>query len=61
MCLSIVDSYRIVVAVETMNKRLDGWFIEVSDIRGRLAWFLAKHERLRVDQSEGVNDNLALD
>ena len=44
-----------------MNKRLDGGFVQVAEVRGGLARFLAQHERLRVDEAEGVDDDFALD
>ena len=40
-----------------MDRRL----VEVTNVRSGLARLLTKHKRLRVDQAEGVDDDLALD
>lgn len=47
--------------VQAVNKRLDGWLVQVADVRGRLAWLLAVNEGLWVDETEGVDYDLALD
>lgn len=49
------------MSVEAVNKRLDRGLVEVTKVARALAGLLAHHEQLRVDQSEGVNHNLALD
>jgi len=33
----------------------------VTQVRRALAWLLSEHKRLWVDESEGIDDNLALD
>ena len=47
--------------VEAVNKRLDGGFVQVAQVGRALAGLLAHHEGLRVDQTERINDDLALD
>ena len=44
-----------------MRLTLDRWFLQMTQVRGRLTRLLAQHDHLRVDGSEGVNDDLALD
>ena len=48
------------MSVETVNESLDRRLVEVPQVGGTLTWFLAKHERLGVDESESINDDLAL-
>ena len=47
--------------VQAVDERLDGWFVQMPEIRGRLPRLLAQHECLRVDEAEGVDDDFALD
>ena len=61
MRLAVVDGDRVVVAIETVDKSLDRWLIEVSEIGRRLAGFLSEDIGLRIDQSECVDDDFALD
>ena len=49
------------MSVEAVDERLNGRFVQVTQVRCALTWLLSKHERLWVDESEGINDNLALD
>ena len=48
------------MSVEAVDESLDGRLVEVSQVGGTLTRFLAKHERLWVDEPESINDNLAL-
>jgi hypothetical protein len=59
--LPVVDAYRVVVAVKAVDERLDRGLVEVADVGRRLAGLVAHHERLRVNEAEGVDDDLALD
>lgn len=59
--LSVVDADRVVMAVQTVDKRLYGGLVEMTDVRGGLAWFVAHHEGLWVDQTESVNDDFSFD
>ena len=59
--LAIVDRNRVVVSVKTVDQRLDGRLVDVADIRRRLARFAASDDGVRVDEAEGVDDDLALD
>ena len=43
-----------------MDECLDGRLVEVADIGSRLAWLLASHEGLWVDETESVDDDLSL-
>jgi len=49
------------MSVETVNEGLDGRLIEMTQVRCALTRFLTKHKRLRVDESESIDDNLSLD
>ena len=49
------------MSVESVDESLDRWLVEVADVGCRLAWLLAGHERLWVDQAEGINNDLSLD
>ena len=49
------------MAVEAVDEGLDGGFVEVAEVGGRLARLLAHHQHLRVDEAEGVDDDFALD
>ena len=60
LILAIVDSKRVVVAVETMNERLDGGLVQVSNVRSRLTRLLTNQQQVRVDQAESINHNLTL-
>lgn len=59
--LAVVDADRVVVAVEAVDEGLDRGLVEVADVGRGLAGLVAHHERLRVDEAEGVDDDLALD
>ena len=49
------------MSVETVNEGLDGRLVEMTQVRCALTRFLTKHKRLRVDESESIDDNLSLD
>ena len=49
------------MSVEAVDQSLNGGLVEVTQVTRALAGLLAHHEKLRVDESEGVNDDLALD
>ena len=49
------------MSVQSVNQRLDRGFVEMAKVGGGLAGLLSEHEGLWVDQSEGVDDHLALD
>ena len=57
--LAVVDAYAVIVSIEPMDKRLDGGFVEMAYVGGRLPRLVAHHERLRVYESEGVDDDFA--
>ena len=44
----------------TTEAHLDGGLVQVADVGGGLAGFLAHEQELGVDEAEGVNDDLAL-
>lgn len=44
-----------------MDQSLNGRLVKMSQVRCALTWFLAKHERLWVDETEGINDYFSLD
>ncbi len=47
------------MSVKTMDKSLDRWFVEVTQVGGCLSGLLSEHERLRIDESESVNNDLS--
>lgn len=49
------------MAVKSVDEGLDRGLVEVTQVRCGLTRFLAEHEGLRIDETEGVNDDLALD
>lgn len=57
--LAVLDADAVVVAVQAVDERLDGRFVQVPKVGGGLAGFLAHHEGLRVDETEGVDDDFA--
>lgn len=57
----IVDPNAVIVPIQAVDQSLNGWFIEMSQVRRRLTRLLTHHERLRADQPEGVNHDLSLD
>ena len=59
--LAVVYADRVVVSVEAMDEGLDRRLVEVTKIAGALTRLLAHHKKLRVDEPEGVDDDLALD
>ena len=59
--LSVVDANAVVMSVEAVDKGLNRRLIQVTQVGSTLAWLLPEHKRLRVDKSEGIDDDLALD
>ena len=59
--LAVIDADAVVMPVEAVDERLDGGLVQVAEVGGRLPGLVAHHERLRVDEAEGVDDDLALD
>lgn len=57
--LSIIDPNAVIVPVETVDEGLDGGFVEVTEVGGALPRFLTEHERLRIDEAEGVDDDFS--
>ena len=48
------------MSVEAVDKSLDRRFVEMTQVGSALSWFLTKHQGLRIDKSECVDDDLAL-
>lgn len=59
--LAIVDRNAVVVSVQAVDERLNGRLVQVAQIGCCLPGFLAHHNGLGLNQSEGIDDNLALD
>ena len=57
--LPVLDADTVVVTVQAVDERLDRWFVQVAEVGRSLARFLAHHERLRVNETEGVDDDFA--
>lgn len=49
------------MSVEPMNEGLNRGLVEVAQVAGALSGFLTQHQKLRVDETESVDDDLALD
>lgn len=60
-CLAVVDCNRVVMTVQTMDKGLNGRFVDVANVRRCLTGFSTRDNGVRVDQSEGVDYDFALD
>jgi len=58
---AVVDANAVIVAVEAVNQSLDGGLVEMAQVGGGLTRFLAEHEGLGVDESEGVDYYFAFD
>lgn len=58
---SVVDSDAVVVAVQAVDKSLDGRFVEVTKVRCGLAWFLAHDDSLGGNEAESIDDDLSFD
>lgn len=48
------------MSIETVDECLNRRLVEVTQVRSTLSRLLAEHERLWVDESESINDDLAL-
>lgn len=47
--------------VQAMDERLNGGLVDVSDVGRRLAGFLSGEKHVRIDKTEGVDDDFSLD
>lgn len=59
--LAVANADAVVVAVQAVDEGLNGRFVQVAQVGGGLAGFLPKHEGLRVDEAEGIDDDFAFD
>lgn len=57
--LAVIDSNRVIVAVQSMNQCLDRRLVNVSDVGCCLPWLPTRKYSLGVDETEGINDYLA--
>jgi hypothetical protein len=57
--LTVVHRDRVVVSVETVYKGLNRRLVYVPNIRRRLPRLSTRNDSVRIDQPEGVNNNLA--
>lgn len=58
--LAVVDPDAVVVSVQAVDQSLNRWLIQVTQVRCCLPGFLAHDDGLGLNQSEGVDNNLAL-
>lgn len=58
--LAVINRNAVVVSVETVNQSLNGRLVEVTQVGSCLARLLAHDHRLGLDETECINDNLAL-
>ena len=47
--------------IEAVNESLNGRFVDMADIGGRLTSFATGNHGLGLDEPEGIDDNFALD
>lgn len=47
------------MSVEAVDEGLDGRFVDVADVGGSLTRLIASNNGLRLDEPEGVDDNLS--
>ena len=59
-CLPVVDRNAVVVAVETMNEGLNRRLVQVTQIGRCLPGLLAHYNSLRLNETERIDDHLAL-
>lgn len=59
--LAIVDANRVIVPVEAVDKSLYRRLVEVTQVGCALSRLLTEHQRLWVDESEGIDNDLAFD
>lgn len=59
--LSVGDGNGVIMPVQAMNQSLNTGFVDMTDIGCCLAGLLAHDDTVRVDESEGVDHDLALD
>lgn len=59
--LAVVDANTIIMSVETVNKCLDRWLVEMTQVGCALSRLLSEHEGLWVNESECINNDLTLD
>lgn len=59
--LAIVDRDGVIVPIQSMDQGLDTWFVQISDIRGRLSRLMTDCCSLRIDQSKCVDHNFSFD
>lgn len=55
----VVDGDGIIMPVQAVNEGLDGRFVDVADVGSRLARLTARHNCVRIDQAESVDDDLS--
>lgn len=59
--LPVIHRYRVVMPIEAMDERLNGRFVDMPDVRRRLAGFLTGEKHVWIDKTEGIDDDFALD
>ena len=59
--LAVVDRDGIIVTVQAMDKRLDGGFVKMANVAGDLPRLLAQKQCLGIDETEGIDNDFALD
>jgi hypothetical protein len=59
--LAVIDSDRVIMPVEAMDEGLNGRLVYVSNVGGRLPCLTTSHDGMLVDETECINDDLALD
>lgn len=58
--LPVVDRNAVVVAIQAVDESLDRGLVQVSQVRCCLARLLTHHNSLGLNETEGINDDLAL-
>ena len=57
---AVVDPDAVVMSVQAVDQGLDRWLVQVTQVRCCLPGFLTHDDGLRLNQSEGVDNDLAL-
>jgi hypothetical protein len=60
-CLTVCNSYRVVMPVESVNEGLNAWFVDVANIGCSLSWLLPHHDSVGIDEAKCVNDDFPFD
>ena len=61
LSLAVCDCDGVVMSIKAVNKGLDTGLVNVANVRGGLSRLLPQDNGVRVDETEGINDNFPFD